>query len=170
PPQRGEARMPRQVVSAADADRDRGIDGLQAEQAPTDAPRGLAVPPLPLRAALLDVERRRGEIGTVVGCLEAHLVTEMPARLAEGPERRRHPTRGRRDEGLRLSAELRGARIPDWMDRQAGPSALRAGFRQVDDEFRGLLEARLEISVQVGPVQVRFRDREEDEVPQPPRG
>src|SRR5207237_9666742 len=101
----------------------------RAERDPPLALRGLAVPPLPLRAALLDVERRRGEIGTVVGCLESHLVTEMPARLAEGPERRRHPTRGRRDEGPRLSAELRGAWIPDWVDRQAGPSALRAVFR-----------------------------------------
>src|SRR5947208_6171174 len=132
PPPKGEVRMPRHIVPAADADRDRRIDRLQAEQDPTDDPRGLAVPPLPLRAALLDVERRRGEIGTVVGCLEGHLVTEMPARLAEGPERRRHPTRGRRDEGLRLSAELRDARIPDWVDRQTGPSALGAVCPQAD--------------------------------------
>src|SRR5437773_1104430 len=120
PPPKGEVRMPRHVVPAADADCDRRIDRLQAEQDPTDDPRGLAVPPLALRAALLDVEGRRGEIGTVVGRLEGHLVTEVPARLAEGPERRRHPTRGRRYEGPRLSAELRGARIPDWVDRQAG--------------------------------------------------
>src|SRR5437773_5444526 len=169
PPQR-EVRMPRDVMPASDADRDRPIDRAQAEEDPTDDARGLAVPPFPLCAALLDVERRGCEIGTVVGRLEGHLVTEMSACQGKGPERRGHPPWGRWDEGLGLPPELRVARIPDRVDGQTRPPAFRAMFRQIHDEIRGVLEARLEIPVQVVAVQVRFRDREEDEVPQPPSG
>ena len=55
------------------------------------------------------------------------------------------------------------------MDGQAGPPALGDMLRQIHDDLGALPEGRLEVPVQVVPIQVVFGDRHEDSVPPPPR-
>src|SRR5207245_2600673 len=81
-----------------------------------------------------------------------------------------HPLRRGRHKGLRLTAELCGSRVSDRMDREARPPALGAVFRQVHDEIRAVSERRLEVAIEVIPEEMEFRDRDEDHVPEPPRG
>src|SRR2546430_13171594 len=55
------------------------------------------------------------------------------------------------------------------MDREARTTALGPMFRQVYNEVDLLVERRFEIAVQVVPVQVDLRNREEDHVSDSPR-
>src|SRR5207245_10322065 len=107
-----------------EADRDGGVDRFESEEHAGDRSRRREVRPLRLRAALLDVERRRSEIRTVMRRLKRHVVWETPRFLPQSPQGRRHPPRRGRNERLRLPSEFGPTRIADWMDGQAGPPAL----------------------------------------------
>ena len=121
--------MPRDVVTASEADRDRAVEGLEVEKDAGDRPGGREIRPLPLRAPLLDEERRRGEVGTVVGGLERHFVGQGPTLPPQTPEGGGHPEWGRRDEGLGLASELGRRGIADRMDGEARPATLGAVLR-----------------------------------------
>src|SRR5437899_6514259 len=112
-------------MPASEADGDRRVDRFEGEEDPGDDPGSGEVRPLRLRAALLDVERRRLQVGTVMRGLERHVVREAPRLLAQAPKSRRHPPRRGRHERLRLSAELGSARIADRMNRETWPPTFR---------------------------------------------
>src|SRR5947199_1989839 len=169
PPPKGDVRVPGHIVPASETDRDRGLERTQVEQDAGDRAGGLAVHPLPRRAPLFDEERGRREVRTMMGPLERHLVAESPPRMAKSAEGGGHPSRCRRDEGPRLAAKLREARISDRVHREARTTALGPVFGQVHDEVDPLVEGGFEIAVEVVAVQVEFGDRDENHVPQAPR-
>src|SRR5207244_11973657 len=119
-------------------------EGARVGHEAGDRAGGRAVPPLPRRAPLFDEERRRREVRTMMGRLERHLVAESPPRMAKSAEGGRHPSRCRRDEGLRLAAKLRGARISDRVHREARTTALAQGCGQVHAEVAPPVEGGCE--------------------------
>src|SRR2546422_689510 len=164
----GEIRVSRDVMPATQADRDRGVDRFEGEEHACDRSRCREVRPLPLRASLLDVERRRREVRTVVRRLERHVVGQPLRLLPQSPQGRSHPPRRGRHERFRLPSEFGGTRIADRVDSQTRPATLRAMLRQIDDEVDGPSERPFEVPIQMVAIQVVLGNRHEDHVPPPP--
>src|SRR3989454_2276878 len=72
----GEIGLSRDVMSAPEADRDRGVDRFESQEHAGDRAGRREVRPLCFRAPLFDVERRRRQIRTVMRRLERHVVWE----------------------------------------------------------------------------------------------
>src|SRR3989454_402636 len=169
PSKEREIRVPRDVVASAEADGDRRVERFEREQDSGDGPGGGEVCPLLFRAALLDVERRCGQVRTVVRGLERHVVREAFRLAAQAPQGRRHPPGRGRHERLRLPAEFGPARVADRMNREARPPTFRDMLRQVDDEIRGLSKRAFEVAIQVVAVEVVLGNRDQPGIPPPPR-
>src|SRR2546428_8045669 len=169
PSKEREIRVPRDVVASAEADGDRRVERFEREQDSGDGPGGGDICPLLFRAALLDVERRCGQVRTVVRGLERHVVREAFRLAAQAPQGRRHPPGRGRHERLRLPAEFGPARVADRMNREARPPTFRDMLRQVDDEIRGLSKRAFEVAIQVVAVEVVLGNRDQPGIPPPPR-